>query len=137
MSEEPIRITSEESYDTGFVIYQRGDKAEHTYLLREGSVELIHEDGCISRSVRTGQVFGETALISEDAVRAYTAKVTKAAKCLKIGRIPLEAQLQREDPFIAALFRILQGNMCNVMQMKKIPTEKMNALAEDLAETAE
>ncbi|RED51008.1 cyclic nucleotide-binding domain-containing protein [Aestuariispira insulae] len=137
MVEETSRITSEETFENGVVIYRRGDKAEHTYLLKEGKVDLIGEDGTVSRTVAAGQVFGETALVSMDAMRIHTARVTKDSKCLKIARQPLEAQLQNEDPFIAALFRILQGNMCNVMQMKKMPKEKMNALAKDLAETAE
>lgn len=136
MSQSKIRITQEENYEASAVLYSLGDQADHTFLLKSGKVELLDKEGNSVKTVKAGQVFGESALVSSEARRAHTAKVLEDCHCLKIARQPLEEQLKLEDPFIAALFRILQGNMANVMQMKKLTNEDVKALSETMEDSS-
>ena len=136
MNQSKPRITQEENYEFGAILYSYGDQADHTFLLKSGKVELMDKAENVVKTLKAGQVFGESALVSSEARRAHTARVLEDCHCLKIARQPLEEQLKLEDPFIAALFRILQGNMANVMQMKKLSKEDVKALSSTMEDSS-
>lgn len=72
----------EEEIEQGRVLFQKGDFAEHLYILREGTIELtIEGEVPISFAVpNPGDVFGWSALVEP---HRYTAK----AECRTKGKV--------------------------------------------------
>lgn len=126
------------TYQPGDIIFMEGDPGDATYLVQSGSVELIKRgpDGLFDTvaTIGPGQVFGEVALLTD---RARSAGARAVTDCLLISveRGQLDAKLDKADPFIRALFRILAQNLLSVMDRK---TEIETApKAEDLAALTE
>jgi CRP/FNR family cyclic AMP-dependent transcriptional regulator len=86
----------------GEFIFREGDLTSDLYILEEGRVELIRQDGGSSRVVATlgpGELFGELALL-EDQPRDLTARAVEDATLLKFDYATL-IDLIRENPQIA------------------------------------
>lgn len=68
-------------YDYGFPIIQQGQPGTGLYVILEGRVEVIDEDGVLLNEMRAGDVFGEMSLLSEDVVSAaiFSAEPCKVA----------------------------------------------------------
>ncbi len=84
-------ICSEENYSKGFVLFKKGEKAENLYILEEGSVHLVIENGgSITYTLNEpGQVVGWSSLVESG---QYTASGVCATdlKALKIERDRLD-----------------------------------------------
>ena len=104
-------------FPAGSVIFDIGDAADETYLIKSGEVELytpLEEDGEMEINyLKHGQVFGEFALASS-APRTDRAKALIETECIVVNQKGLLAKVEQGDPFIAALFRILTANMRSV-----------------------
>jgi CRP/FNR family transcriptional regulator, cyclic AMP receptor protein len=57
-----------EDYNWGFPILQKGDPASNLYIIIEGRVEVMDEDGVTLAEMGRGKVFGEMSLLSGDLV---------------------------------------------------------------------
>src|SRR5260370_6220621 len=83
---EAIAAAAEERrYDPGAtILIEDGVPAEHLHVVREGSVELVH-DGEVVDLVGPGETFGEPSLLSGLAP-AFTVRAREATTCLLIPR---------------------------------------------------
>jgi serine/threonine-protein kinase len=92
----------------GEVIISEGDAAESAYIIVEGRCEVVKMIGGETVSVRElgpGEVFGETAVLTNQARTATVVAVGRAV--LKVvTRESLEAELQR-NPWLGAFVRAL------------------------------
>lgn len=133
-----IKILKKLSFPQNEPIYREGDISEEVFLIQDGTVEIfkLNADGREERVklMTTGFAFGEQALISSDE-RKESARAMTDVKCVAVNRRNLDKQLDREDPFVAALFRIMQSNMQSVTQIGKVDKKKMAELAEMLTVT--
>lgn len=125
------------TFQAGEIIFMEGDIGNATYLIQSGKVELIKRgpDGMFDTiaTIGAGQVFGEVALLT-DRPRAAGARAQSDCLLIAVERGQLDAKLERADPFIRALFRILAQNLLSVMDRKaEIETAPK---AEDLAALA-
>ena len=69
------------------VIVQEGDVGEYFYIIEEGEVECIKEEGHeIIRELHTGDYFGELALIESKQKRTLTVKAKTHCKLLVLNR---------------------------------------------------
>ncbi len=57
-----------EDYNWGFPILQKGDPASNLFIIIEGRVEVMDEDGVTLAEMGRGDVFGEMSLLSGDRV---------------------------------------------------------------------
>ncbi len=57
-----------EDYHWGFPILQKGDPASNLFIIVEGRVEVMDEDGVTLAEIGRGNVFGEMSLLSGDKV---------------------------------------------------------------------
>jgi CRP-like cAMP-binding protein len=57
-----------EDYNWGFPIMQKGDPASNLYIILDGRVEVMDEDGVTLAEMGRGEVFGEMSLLSGDRV---------------------------------------------------------------------
>ena len=84
-------ICSEENYSKDFVLFKKGEKAENLYILEEGSVHLVIENGgTITYTLNEqGQVFGWSSMVE---FGQYTASGICATdlKVLKIEKDRLD-----------------------------------------------
>lgn len=55
-------------YDYGFPISQKGDPGTHLYIILNGKVEVLDDDGIVLTEMSQGDVFGEMSLLSGDRV---------------------------------------------------------------------
>jgi CBS domain-containing protein len=75
----------ERRYEPGAtILIEDGPPAEHLYVVREGSVELLH-DGEVVDLVGPGETFGEPSLLSGLAP-AFTVRAREETACLVIPR---------------------------------------------------
>jgi CBS domain-containing protein len=75
----------EQRYASGVtILIEDGPPAEHLYVVREGSVELMH-DGEAVDVLGAGEIFGEPSLLSGLAP-AFTVRARDETVCLLIGR---------------------------------------------------
>lgn len=63
-----ITLLQVKTFDYGFPICQFGDPGTHLYILLEGKVEVLDEDGVVLSEMGKGDVFGEMSLLSGDRV---------------------------------------------------------------------
>lgn len=109
------------TYQSGDIIFMEGDVGDATYLVQSGNVELIKRgsDGLFDTiaTIGPGQVFGEVALLT-DRPRAAGARAATDCLLIAVERGQLDAKLEKSDPFIRALFRILAQNLLSVMDRK-------------------
>mmetsp|Transcript_31856 Transcript_31856/g.28207 ORF Transcript_31856/g.28207 Transcript_31856/m.28207 type:complete len:396 (+) Transcript_31856:5-1192(+) len=69
------------------VIVQEGDVGEYFYIIEEGNVECIKEEGKeVIRELDPGDYFGELALIESDQKRTLTVKAKSDCKLLVLNR---------------------------------------------------
>jgi hypothetical protein len=86
----------------GEFVFREGDLTNDLYILEEGRVELIRQNGGTSRVVATlgpGELFGELALL-EDQPRDLTVRAVEDCTLLKLDYATL-IDLIRENPQVA------------------------------------
>ncbi len=135
-----IKILSKLTFPPNEPIYRQGDISEDIFLIQKGTVEIynLDEDGNEQRLnlVGEGFTFGEQALISAGE-RTDSARSMTDVQVVAVNRRNLDKQLNQEDPFIAALFRIIQNNMKSVTEMGKASDVDVAKLTDMLTMTEE
>ncbi|MCR9219783.1 MAG: cyclic nucleotide-binding domain-containing protein [Alphaproteobacteria bacterium] len=103
----------------GDMIYEAGDPGATAYLIQSGRIELLARDSLgfyETVGVReAGQVFGELALVREHE-RETGARALIDSQVVAVERTGIERKLAEADPFVAALFRILAGNLESIVE---------------------
>ena len=114
-------VLQKRAFAKGDVIFLEGDGGDCTYLVHAGQVELVKrtKGGTFERlaMLGPGQVFGELALLT-DRPRAASARAVTECVLIAVERNQLDSKLERADPFVRALFRILANNLISVMDKK-------------------
>jgi CRP/FNR family cyclic AMP-dependent transcriptional regulator len=92
------RSMRERVYEPGAVIVRQGDPGLGFFLIREGRVEVSHDDHTI-REMGPGEFFGEMALL-EERPRSATVTARTRTTCLQLVRWDFRALL-KEHPDLA------------------------------------
>ncbi len=84
---EIANICSEESHDKDTVLFEKDEEAKHLYILDEGTVNLVIEDGgsLIYSLTEPGEVFGWSTMVEAGRYTASGVCATNA-KVVKIER---------------------------------------------------
>ena len=77
----------------GYVLFRKGDRADHLYLLASGRVEFVE----IKASVGPGRVFGEIAFFAPSKRRTLTARCMEDSLVLSVNHSTV-AQLYYQNP---------------------------------------
>ena len=131
------RVLSKFSWESDDYFFRKDDVANDIYLIQQGTVEVFDIDSSGKEKrvklIAAGHAFGEEALLPP-AKRKFSARAMNDVICVAVNCRLLEKQMEKEDPFIAALFRILQSNMQSVSSLDKISTEnEINQLTSALS----
>ncbi len=90
-------------YSKGHVVVRQGEYGEHIYAVQEGELEVIKErkgGGEIQVAVlRTGDIFGEMAILQKE-VRSATVRTLTEARLLTIDKKTFMSRVH-EDPSLA------------------------------------
>ncbi len=121
------------AFQPGDDIYQQDDDAMNVFLVNEGIVDLIHADDYgkeeLIRSVRKGQIFGETALTGNHP-RWFTARAKTPVNCVCISVKELNKRVEEQDPFVAGLYRIVAANLNAIREMDIAPEDSLDIMIE-------
>jgi len=90
--EEIVNICSEQNYTKDIVLFSKGDVADCLYILVEGTIKLIIENGgSITYSLSdTGEVFGWASML-ESGLRTATGVCATDLKVVRLEKEKLDA----------------------------------------------
>jgi CRP-like cAMP-binding protein len=99
-----------QTYDAGHTLFRQGDAADSCFLIIGGELDLSRTDadGADQKfaQVGKGEIVGEMSMIG-DMPRTATATVSKDIELAEISREEFERQLERLNPFMKRLIRLI------------------------------
>jgi CRP-like cAMP-binding protein len=107
---ELMDIAIKESHDKGYFFFQRGNRANHFYILTKGNVRIrLGEAGDVVYIVdRPGEAFGWSSLVGRD-VYSASAECKESTTLLKIDANRLQKILEKEPTSGLIFFKRLAG----------------------------
>ena len=106
------QILQRQLYGPGDEIFNEGDDGRLAYVVEEGEVEIfktIDGNEQILGTVGKDGIFGEMALI-DNQPRMAAARASKSTKIICVTRQIFDEKLNKADPFIRGLLKILADN---------------------------
>ncbi len=110
-------IAKKELHKENATIFDEGDLGDAVFIVETGSVGIFREgaDGSPVQlaTLGAGEMFGEMAVI-DGSPRMASAVALEDSIVVRIHRDVLEAKLEKFDPFLQALVKILVNNLRTV-----------------------
>ena len=107
-------------YKAGQYIFKAGDKGKEIFLLMSGDVGIFlptNDTKDPNFKVGENEVFGEMGVI-EHKPRMASARCMSDATGIALSESEFEARVEKADPFIRALLRILSQTVRNLQDKK-------------------
>ena len=95
------------------VIYKFGDQADFAYLLKEGAVEILSENGTRVGYVNAKEVFGEQSILLNTS-RTVTAVAIEKCAAVKIPKKTLLNEFKESSILIRAILRSTYLRLTNL-----------------------
>jgi len=95
------------------VIYKFGDQADFAYLLKEGAVEILSENGTRVGYVNAKEVFGEQSILLNTS-RTVTAVAIEKCAAVKIPKETLLNEFKESSILIRAILRSTYLRLTNL-----------------------
>ncbi|MBM3599035.1 MAG: cyclic nucleotide-binding domain-containing protein [Alphaproteobacteria bacterium] len=119
MTQVPLKFLDRAVFKPGEVIFREGDAGDRAYVITQGSVEISKQGGehkIVLEVIGHQAIFGEMALI-DDEPRSATAVAMETTQCVVLHYKDLRRKLERSDPFLRALLRIMVRNVRSTNRM--------------------
>ena len=107
-------------FKSGQFIFKAGDKGEDLFLLMSGDVGVFLPTNDTKEpnfKVGVNEVFGEMGVI-EDKPRMASIRCMSDATVMALSKAEFDARVEKADPFIRALLRILSQTVRNLQDKK-------------------
>ena len=101
------------SWEANTVIYKYGDESDFAYLLEEGAVEILSENGTKVGYVNAKEVFGEQSILLNTA-RTVTAVAIEKSAAVKIPKETLLKEFKESSILIRAILRSTYLRLTNL-----------------------
>jgi len=109
------------TYEMNEAIVRTGGQGDYAYVVEFGLVEISREMPNGQRRllgmIQPGGIFGEMALV-DGRPRVADAIAREPTRCLLIPPEVLREKLERSDPFVRALLRILVKNVRSLVEQE-------------------
>lgn len=128
-----------EDFDAQVAVFQTGDSGDAAYVIETGCVEVLVGPPEAPRRVAVlaeGAMFGEVALLDRQP-RTATVRTLMPTRLLRIDRAHIEGLLERSDPVIQYLLRILLQRFRTTSGNAPPAATDRNAMADAPAPAAE
>ena len=102
-------VLDRKTYKDGETIFREGEQGSTAFVVQEGEVEIVKMIDGVDRVLGTigkGGIFGEMALIDAKP-RSATARASGHATIIVVTQAMFDRKLQKTDPFIRSLLKIL------------------------------
>ena len=128
--EKLAEISTEEEYEKGMVLFNRGDQAEALYILVQGSLNLIIQNGgTITFSLtEPGEVFGWSSM-AEHGYYTASGVCSTALKAIKIDRNQLDKLFDNHPKEGLKILRRLTSVVAN--RLSNVYNDLLSALSTD------
>ena len=100
-------------WEPNTVIYKIGDKSDFAYLLKEGAVEILSENGTKVGYVNAKEVFGEQSILLNTS-RTVTAVAIERSAAVKIPKETLLNEFKESSILIKAILRSTYLRLTNL-----------------------
>ncbi|MCZ6680288.1 MAG: SpoIIE family protein phosphatase [Candidatus Poribacteria bacterium] len=131
------KITQEQDYPAGHILFREGDEGDSLYLIVAGEVGILKEDTLVITLAQTGACIGEMALIEESEPRSATIKITQDTTMLRISRDDFYHAMSQDFLIARGMFRVLNAKIradlserFNVIRQEVARQESMRMAAE-------
>ena len=102
-------ILERQGFGAGEVIFRAGEPPRCAYLIQSGAVDIVIARGgkdAVVDSLTAGDLLGEMALVDAQP-RSATAVAKQATNCVVITRTDFERRLEKSDPFVRSMIKML------------------------------
>lgn len=96
-------FVSRETLEPGQVLFKRGDAGDEMYLIVEGEIEIVE----LSKTLGTGQVLGEVALLVPSHKRSATARAKTRVTLARMTRRDMELTALQNPAFGFELLKLV------------------------------
>lgn len=96
-------------YKAGHVLFRKGQRAEHIYMLAEGHLELMD----LGVPLEPGRIFGEIAIFSADRTRTQTVRCVSACSVMEINATTVHQLFYQNPSFAMHLTELLARRLRN------------------------
>ena len=80
-------------FDAGSYIIRQGEEGNTFYIITDGTCSVEVDDELKDHTLKTGNWFGEKALVGESAIRTASIKATTSVKCIGMDRSAFEEHM--------------------------------------------
>ena len=94
------------------------DLSDYAYLLKEGEIEILSENGTKIGFVNTDEIFGEQSCLL-DTKRTVEARASKNSKAIKIPKNVLINEYKNSPMIIKAILRSTYLRLTNISNIQK------------------
>lgn len=101
--------TNTEQYKSGETVFSKGDAANHMYIVKNGEVDIA-VNGTVLHTVRTGDIFGEMALI-EPNPRSASAIARTDCELVPVDQKRFTFMIQHTPFFAVHVMKILADRL--------------------------
>ncbi|MBL8833814.1 MAG: cyclic nucleotide-binding domain-containing protein [Rhodospirillales bacterium] len=96
-------FVSRETLEPGQVLFKRGDPGDEMYLIVEGEIEIVE----LAKTLGTGQVLGEVALLVPSHKRSATARAKSRVTLARMTRRDMELTALQNPAFGFELLKLV------------------------------
>jgi CRP/FNR family transcriptional regulator, cyclic AMP receptor protein len=120
-----------ENYEWGFPIAQRGDPGTNLFIIIEGRVEVVDDDGVTLGEMGEGEVFGEMSLLTGDRVNA-TILAAEPCKIAKMSQKNFRHILNRFPALQVFFYKLLVSRITavNLKRAEELSSGMVGQLAD-------
>ncbi len=121
--------------EPGDVIIEEGKRESRIYILLAGEVEVMKDDESISTIAKAGEIFGELAVVNDDARSASVVALTRTF-CLAVDQKFLQLIKPRDSnpSFYAALYEFVARVTAKRLHHTSLELAKVERELEELKE---
>ena len=120
-------------WDRNETIYEVGDEGSEAYLIIEGNVDILTNDGLRLSRLGENEIFGETSLLLETTRSVSVVTGGSGATARKIPKSYFD-EIRRKDIVVAALIRKTQLRLMDSNQQSNELSNELDRISAALEE---